>query len=52
MTQRRAARWPGRSKMTKANWVGGPNMWLDRTADGDGEKNMAGNMRLVERYEK
>jgi hypothetical protein len=47
MTQRRAAQWPGRlkaaasgwrSKMTKGNWVGGPNARLGRTADWIGEK--------------
>jgi hypothetical protein len=34
-----------RSKMTKGNWVGGPNARLSRTADYAGEKNMAESMR-------
>jgi hypothetical protein len=48
MTQRRVARWPGRpkaaasvwkSKMTKGNWLSGPNCRLVR------EKNMAKSTR-------
>jgi hypothetical protein len=31
--------------MTKGNWVGGPNVRLDRTDDWSGEKNMAKSMR-------
>jgi hypothetical protein len=52
--QRRVVRRPGRlnaaidvckSKMTKENWVGGPNARLSRIADLAGEKNMADIMR-------
>jgi hypothetical protein len=41
------SRW--RSKMTKGNWVGGPNARMDQTDDWAGQKNMAENMRWVER---
>jgi hypothetical protein len=34
-----------RSKMTKGNWVGGPNARLDRTADSTAEKIMVKIMR-------
>jgi hypothetical protein len=33
--------------MTKENWVGEPNAWLDRTAYWADEKNMAESMRCV-----
>jgi hypothetical protein len=35
--------------MTKRNWVGGLNAWLDRTADWVSKKNMVESMRWVER---
>jgi hypothetical protein len=32
-------------RMTKGNWVSGPNAWLDRTIDWVDEKNMTESMR-------